>query len=232
MPTHYEVLGVAAGADTGAIRRAYIAVAKANHPDGHQRDDTDRRALADQRMRAANQAWHVLRDRDRRAEYDRTLRGAGSTSRPRPAPGASGRAGPSAAARAASAGRATSSASDRPAAPSGIVVPAAHAFIWRYAPIVVVAVVLVGLLVFSAYATSNDPSSPVGTASRSSTPDVGECVLVAVLSNGRVPVPVACGTAGSYRIDSQVDTPRPCPTGTIALALSDQKTTLCLVSVT
>ena len=229
MPTHYEVLGVAPGADTEAIRRAYIAAAKANHPDRRQWEDVGRRTHADQRMLAANQAWHVLRDHGRRAEYDRTLRAAGTTNRPRPTPGPTRQPG---AAGVPSAGRPASSTHSRPDPPSGFVVLAGHASIWRYAPFVIVMVVLVGLLVVSAYATSNDPSTPAGPGPRASTPDVGDCVLVAVLSNGRVPVPVACGTSGSYRIDSQVDTPRPCRTGTTALALADQKTTLCLVSAT
>ena len=74
MPTHYETLGVPIEADTEAIRRAYVTVAKANHPDRRQSDDASRRARAEERIRAANAAWHVLRDPERRADYDRTLR--------------------------------------------------------------------------------------------------------------------------------------------------------------
>jgi hypothetical protein len=60
-------------------------------------------------------------------------------------------------------------------------------------------------------------------------PAVDECVLVAFLAGSRVPVPVTCGTQGSFRVLSIVDTPRPCPSGSEQLPLSDQKTTLCLV---
>ena len=93
----------------------------------------------------------------------------------------------------------------------------------------VVLVVLLGILVVSAYATSRDATSPSDTLARSRVPAVDECVLVAFLSGGRAPVPVTCGTQGSYRVVSIVDTPRPCPSGTQQLPLSDQKTTLCLV---
>jgi len=70
--THYEILGVVPDADTETVRRAYVAVAKANHPDRRQSDDEARRARADERIRAANAAWHVLRDPERRADYDRS----------------------------------------------------------------------------------------------------------------------------------------------------------------
>jgi hypothetical protein len=109
-------------------------------------------------------------------------------------------------------------------------VPAAHASLWRYAPIAVVMVILLGILVLSAYATSRDSTGPTGTVVRASVPAVGDCLLVTPLSSGRVPVPVTCGTAGAYRVVSTVDTPRPCPSGTEPLPLSDQKTTLCLVA--
>jgi hypothetical protein len=216
VPTHYEVLGVAPDADAESIRRAYVAVAKASHPDRRQDDDEGRRARAEDRIRAANAAWHVLRDPGRRAEYDRSLRGASSTR--------------SSSARATGPAGAGGGTVRRPP-PSGVVVPAAHATLWRYAPIVVILVVLVGLLVVSAYATSTDTSAPSDTLSRTSPPEVGACVLVAFLSNARVPVPADCGTQGAFRVYSWVDTPRPCPPATESLPFSDGKTTLCLLPV-
>jgi molecular chaperone DnaJ len=65
MTTFYAVLGVNPEADTATIRRAYRALAWRHHPDF----GGDTRAMV-----AVNDAWHVLRDRDRRASYDRTLR--------------------------------------------------------------------------------------------------------------------------------------------------------------
>jgi hypothetical protein len=94
---------------------------------------------------------------------------------------------------------------------------------------VVIVVVLLGILVVSAYATSRDGTAPADTLLRQSVPAVDDCVLIRPLANGRVPVPTTCGTQGAYRVVSLADTPRPCPTGTEQLPLSDQKTTLCLV---
>jgi curved DNA-binding protein CbpA len=63
--THYEVLGVAPGAPTSEVRRAYVALARQHHPD---RSGGDADA-----MRAVNDAWATLRDPARRASYDLTL---------------------------------------------------------------------------------------------------------------------------------------------------------------
>jgi hypothetical protein len=215
VPTHYEVLGVDPGADTETIRRAYVMVAKATHPDRRRSDDPERVARAEEHIRLANAAWNVLRDPERRAEYDRSLR-------PEPVVGTEPVGQPSAP-------RGTWAPTPRPAPPSGHVVPASQASLWRYTPIVVVLVVLLGILVASAYATSRDATSPSDTLARSQVPAVDECVLVAFLAGGRAPVPVTCGTQGSFRVVSLVDTPRPCPSGTEQLPLPDQKTTLCLV---
>ena len=64
--THYEVLGVAPSAPTSEVRRAYVTLARQHHPDIDGGD-------ADE-MRAINDAWATLRDPERRATYDRTLR--------------------------------------------------------------------------------------------------------------------------------------------------------------
>ncbi len=215
MPTHYEVLGVDPGADTETIRRAYLMVAKATHPDRRRTDDPERVARAEEHIRLANAAWNVLRDPERRTDYDRSLRReptAGVATEGPPSPP-----------------RGTGSPPPRPAPPSGHVVATSQTSLWRYTPIVVVLVVLLGILVVSAYATSRDATSPSDTLPRSQVPAVDECVLVAFLAGGRAPVPVTCGTQGSFRVVSIVDSPRPCPSGTEQLPLSDQKTTLCLV---
>jgi len=221
VPTHYEVLGIGPGADTEAIRRAYIAVAKASHPDRRQSDDPERRARADERIRAANAAWNVLRDPDRRAEYDLSLpSGPSASARPTGSTWSASSSGST---------RRGPIPADRPGPPSGYVVPAAHASLWRYAPIVVILTVLVGILVVSAYATAKDSGPTSDTLARPAAPAVGDCILVAFISNGKVPVPVTCGTRDSYRVQSWVNTPQPCAPGSDALPLSDQKTTLCLV---
>jgi len=67
--THYEVLGVAAGATAEQIRRAYRTAAKAHHPDVSAGEG------AHGRFSRVAAAYAVLSDRSRRAEYDLSLKG-------------------------------------------------------------------------------------------------------------------------------------------------------------
>jgi hypothetical protein len=59
----YEVLGVLRTATDAEIRHAYLALARRFHPDANPGGE--------ERMRLVNEAWAVLGDRARRAEYDR-----------------------------------------------------------------------------------------------------------------------------------------------------------------
>jgi hypothetical protein len=211
--THYEVLGVSPGASTDDIRQAYVRLAKANHPDRRQADDPLRRARADTTIKAANAAWNVLRDPARRAEYDRML--ARGATVPGPVQGEA--AGPP----------------RRPPdwEPSGIVVAEAHAPFFRFLPVVVIAAVLIGILVVSAYATQQDDAGPTPSPPTTQpTFPVGSCLLVAALDTGPQPVKVSCGTGNSAVVSSIVATPRPCPPDTRPLPLDDNRTTLCLKS--
>ena len=64
--THYERIGVEPSASQAEIHAAYRAVARRNHPDladGAEPGD----------MVAVNEAWRVLGDAERRAEYDAIL---------------------------------------------------------------------------------------------------------------------------------------------------------------
>lgn len=65
--THYDVLGVVPTAATADVRRAYLELARAHHPDRSGGDAAT--------MRAVNAAWAVLGDPGRRAAYDRSLSG-------------------------------------------------------------------------------------------------------------------------------------------------------------
>jgi hypothetical protein len=65
--THYSVLGVDSAASPAEIRRAYLALARAHHPDRAGGDATI--------MRAVNDAWAALGDPGQRARYDRSLGG-------------------------------------------------------------------------------------------------------------------------------------------------------------
>ncbi len=63
---YYEVLGVARGASTEEIKRAYRQKAKELHPDRNKDD-----ASAEGQFKEANEAYEVLKDADKKAAYDR-----------------------------------------------------------------------------------------------------------------------------------------------------------------
>ena len=71
--SHYEVLGVEAGASAADIRAAYVRLARRHHPDYYGAAGEDERQAAEGRMRALNEAWNVLSDESRRRSYDRAL---------------------------------------------------------------------------------------------------------------------------------------------------------------
>lgn len=81
--SHYDVLGVRPDATPAALRSAYLAAARRDHPDRHVGADAATRARAERRMRAVNEAWSVLGDPERRRAYDRARAGA---ARPSPPP--------------------------------------------------------------------------------------------------------------------------------------------------
>jgi curved DNA-binding protein CbpA len=68
-PDLYRLLGVARGASREEIAMAWRRRARAEHPDSRPGD-----AAAPARFRALAQAWQVLGDPDRRADYDQALR--------------------------------------------------------------------------------------------------------------------------------------------------------------
>lgn len=76
MESHYDVLGVHAGADQATIRRAFVEAARLHHPDRHVDAGPAAVAAAEDRMRRLNEAWSVLGDPASRAAYDRKLGGA------------------------------------------------------------------------------------------------------------------------------------------------------------
>lgn len=75
--THYEVLGIAPGAEASAVRRAYVAKARVFHPDFHADASPEVRAHAEAQMRAINDAWATLGSTSARSKYDRDLRNSG-----------------------------------------------------------------------------------------------------------------------------------------------------------
>lgn len=66
----YEILGVAEDASDADLRKAYRKIAVKNHPDKNPDD-----SAAEQRFKEATQAYEVLSNKQKRAEYDQRLRG-------------------------------------------------------------------------------------------------------------------------------------------------------------
>jgi len=62
---YYEVLGVEKNADAGTIKKAYYKLAKQYHPDANPGDK-----VAEEKFKEANEAYEVLSDADKRAQYD------------------------------------------------------------------------------------------------------------------------------------------------------------------
>lgn len=62
---YYETLGVEASAGEAEIKTAYRRLARKFHP------DVSKEKGAEERFKAVNEAYEVLRDKEKRAEYDR-----------------------------------------------------------------------------------------------------------------------------------------------------------------
>jgi curved DNA-binding protein len=80
---YYKIMGVAENADTDAIRKAYRKLARKYHP------DVSKEADAEQHFKEVGEAYEVLKDKDKRTEYDQ-LRKLGARGRDgsfRPPPG-------------------------------------------------------------------------------------------------------------------------------------------------
>ena len=62
---YYEILGVAKDADEATLKKAYRSLAKKYHPDLHPGDKE-----AELKFKEVNEAYDVLSDSDKRAQYD------------------------------------------------------------------------------------------------------------------------------------------------------------------
>ncbi len=65
---HYVMLGVCAGDSADTIKAAYLALAKANHPDLHDNDPEKAARMAD-----INVAWNILSSAPLRRQYDKRM---------------------------------------------------------------------------------------------------------------------------------------------------------------
>src|SRR6218665_2258630 len=62
----YEILGVAKGASADEIKKAYRKVAMQHHPDRNPGDKA-----AEEKFKEAAEAYEILSDADKKAQYDR-----------------------------------------------------------------------------------------------------------------------------------------------------------------
>lgn len=213
MTTHYDTLGVAPGADAAAVRAAYLAKARAHHPDRHIDAAPAVRAAEARTMRDVNAAWSVLGDPEARRRYDASLRPPASGR----ATGAGGGAGggaprPRPAATTPRSAPAPRAAAARPVERETVV---GHPL--RYLPTALIVIVLFGIFVFTAFAAGGRDEAPRPTLAPGDLA-AGACVLA-----GRVLTTVACDADHDAIVVSLVSTARGCPVDTSVYTLDAQR---------
>lgn len=141
MRSHYDVLGVVPTASHDDIRAAYHRRAQELHPDRVALRPAAEQDVARRAMQDVNEAWRVLRDAPSRASYDAaSARAAASASAPMHEQGWD------------------EPFHRAPAAPGDMTV----AFV-RAAPWIAILVVLVGIVVFTAFARHTEsPRALIG----------------------------------------------------------------------
>lgn len=166
-------------------------------------------------MRELNAAWEVLRSPARRAEYDTRLRGDTPVWEQRGA-------------------RAQRTAPVNPRIadlqPQNAAANAGATRGLRAGPIfAVVAVVVVAILGFAAWATtsSSDNGGDVDVQTGTSFEE-NSCVVLASVEGRITPLPNECSAIGAMRIDKVFDLGRPCPAPLEAFDLQADQIRLCL----
>ncbi|KAK3159867.1 hypothetical protein QOZ80_1BG0052080 [Eleusine coracana subsp. coracana] len=79
MGDHYQTLGLRRDATKAEVKAAFRSRALRDHPDRHAGSTDAARDAAARRFRQASDAYHVLSDDRRRAEYDFRLRSPSSS---------------------------------------------------------------------------------------------------------------------------------------------------------
>jgi hypothetical protein len=178
------------------------------HPDRQRAEggDAERAAF---RMQEINAAWTVLRNPAGRAAYDAEL--AAATDPPRPGGRAVG--GPP------------------PAVPARAATPAPSPVPWGCLGVAVVCIVLA--LIVTAYAATNRVERPDIDVEVREPYAPGSCVQLPGGAAGGTRVTVVevpCDGAHDAVVRERTTFPRPCPSGTTAVVLSDGATQLCLLA--
>lgn len=70
MKNYYQIIGVDSDASEETIKRAYLLKVKKYHPDVYTGD----KAFAMQKTAELNEAYEVLKDETKRAEYNKTIK--------------------------------------------------------------------------------------------------------------------------------------------------------------
>lgn len=214
MATHYEVLGVRPTATAGELRAAYVAKARALHPDRHAGASETERNRVGRAMQDVNHAWTVLNDPRARRDYDESLRVRGELA---------GRAGgPSS-----GAGASQTAPPRRPTGPPPVVLPDFDPFddshasdhggglpaLVRIAPVVLLLAVLGVIFVVTAIATgSKSVQQPRPTTVEAGAPAVGSCVAVP----GPV-VQASCDNPHALRVERHAPGGDECLGGTVPI---------------
>lgn len=220
-PSHYQRLGVTPAASTEEIRQAYRSLVARLHPDRQHGASPGDRAFAERRMREVNEAWRVLQDPTRRRAYDQGRRILGAR------PGPTTRPAGSAASEERPVARPVGEAARRRAEDDDDLVDvlppmtAVQAGLFRHLPWVLVAVVLGGIFVLTAYAAT-DTDEPKPTPRQAA---VGECLDVLT---GTATTIVPCSGPFEFRVQSRVARVEDCPPGTEARRLGNDNLFDCL----
>lgn len=71
---YYKILGISKDATDDEIKKAYRKLAVQYHPDRQQGKSEDERAAAEEKFKEIAEAYEVLSDKEKRAEYDNPMR--------------------------------------------------------------------------------------------------------------------------------------------------------------
>ena len=198
--THYATLGVTDGAEPEDVRRAYLDLARQLHPDRWIDATSEQRVEVERRMREVNEAWRVLGNPARRLAYDVERRETTRASRVSP-PGPVGDG---------------YSFSTGELFADDVADPDLLTRLIRALPWILLVGSLLGIFIFSAYATSGDGERPEGLG--------GGCVLV----TGGIADTVPCDTDGARVVVLEVTEVGRCPAGTEPFQPAGRPMALCL----